>query len=180
MPNLGLHKIMMRAFRPLILVAIFQCLAPAAGAEPPLPQPEGPVVLTITGMIAVTNRDGAADFDRAMLADVGDRTIRTGTIWTEGQDAFAGPLLVRLLDRVGGHGTRLEATALNKYVSPIPVTEIGEDGPIVARLMNGEEIPVRQKGPLWIVYPFDTHPEFRNDSTYARSVWQLRSIHVTR
>jgi hypothetical protein len=39
-------------------------------------------------------------------------------------------------------------------------------------------MPVRDKGPLFVIYPFDAQPELRNAIYYSRSAWQLRSIEV--
>jgi len=44
--------------------------------------------------------------------------------------------------------------------------------------MNGNPITVRQKGPLWLIYPYDTNPEYKSEVTYSQSVWQLKSIDV--
>ena len=37
---------------------------------------------------------------------------------------------------------------------------------------------LRDKGPLWIVYPFDSNPSYSTEVTYARSIWQLDRIEV--
>jgi hypothetical protein len=39
-------------------------------------------------------------------------------------------------------------------------------------------IPVRTKGPLFIVYPFDSKAELRSATYYERSAWQLKSLTV--
>ena len=49
---------------------------------------------------------------------------------------------------------------------------------VLALKMNGEPIPVRTKGPLFIVYPFDTKPELKSNKYFERSAWQLKSIAV--
>jgi hypothetical protein len=37
---------------------------------------------------------------------------------------------------------------------------------------------VRDKGPLFVIYPFDARPELRGAVYYSRSAWQLRTIDV--
>jgi len=37
---------------------------------------------------------------------------------------------------------------------------------------------VREKGPLWIVFPYDESSEFRTDYVYSQSVWQLSRLDV--
>jgi hypothetical protein len=31
---------------------------------------------------------------------------------------------------------------------------------------------------LWIVYPYDRSPDYQSETIYARSIWQLRRIHL--
>ena len=45
-------------------------------------------------------------------------------------------------------------------------------------MLDGTPMPVRDKGPLFAVYPFDAQPELRNAVYYSRSAWQLKSIEV--
>jgi hypothetical protein len=49
---------------------------------------------------------------------------------------------------------------------------------IVAHRMNDKPIPVRTKGPLFIVYPFDSKAELQSTRFYGRSAWQLKSLTV--
>jgi hypothetical protein len=44
--------------------------------------------------------------------------------------------------------------------------------------MNGESIPVKTKGPLFIVYPYDTNKELQSTVYYERSAWQLKSLSI--
>ena len=37
---------------------------------------------------------------------------------------------------------------------------------------------VREKGPLWIVYPYDSNIAFQTETIYARSIWQLDRISI--
>ena len=39
-------------------------------------------------------------------------------------------------------------------------------------------MPVRDKGPLWAVYPLDGHPELNNEGTHAKMIWQVRRLDV--
>jgi len=167
-------------FVPAMLALLF-CIAPipqVAGAAT-LPQPEGEVVLTLSGQIATPNDpSGSALFDLAMLAALEPVTISTSTIWTQGVQEFTGVRLSRLLAAAGASGTVLHALALNDYAVDIPATDAVEDGPIVAYLLNGKPMPLREKGPLWIIYPFDAKNEYQSEVTYSRSIWQLDRIVV--
>jgi hypothetical protein len=49
---------------------------------------------------------------------------------------------------------------------------------LLARLIDDKPIPVREKGPLFVIYPFDSDPSLRTPLYYSRSVWQVKSIDV--
>jgi len=148
--------------------------APAAALEPAA----GEVVLTITGQIAHSNADGAAVLDLAMLSAMEPVTFETSTVWTEGVQTFVGVELVDLLALVGAQGAKLRASAINDYAVDIPSSDAVEGGPIVAFMRNGAPMSVREKGPLWIVYPYDAVPEYQSELIYSRSIWQLDRIEV--
>lgn len=158
------------------VLSAFLFVGPAAGES--LQAPTGPVILTVVGQISEHNQGETAVFDLETLRAVGEVTLTTSTIWTNGETTFEGVSLIRLLERVGAHGSMLEARALNDYSVEIPLSDIVEDGPILAYRMNGTTMSVRDKGPIWIIYPYDQDPAYRTESTFARSVWQLSVIEV--
>src|SRR5438876_12434426 len=80
-----------------------------------LPEPADKPILTVTGKISVTNKDGTAQFDRAMLEALGEASFSTSTPWYDGPRKFAGVPLAKLLDAVGASGDHIVATALNDY-----------------------------------------------------------------
>lgn len=165
--------------RMFIQTLAFAALAALPLAAQDLAAPEGEVILTVSGEISATNAEGAAEFDLAMLEALGTETIETTTIWTEGPQAFEGVSLKALAEAVGMEGATLRATAINDYAVEIPLTDAVEGGPIVAYRMNGAEMSVRDKGPLWIVYPYDASADYRTEVIYSRSIWQLDRIVVT-
>nr|WP_255522161.1 molybdopterin-binding protein [Paracoccus sp. NBH48] len=74
----------------------------------------------------------------------------------------------------------VSAVAINDYAVQIPVDEVTADYPIVAFQQNGQAMSVRDKGPLWVIYPYDSDPALQSEVTYARSIWQLVRIEVVR
>ena len=148
-----------------------------AGADT-LQVPTGDVVLSVTGNIATTNNGDAAEFDEAMLRALGETTFETTTIWTDGVQTFTGVSLKTLLDALGVEGGTLEAKALNDYAVEVPVSDAVDGGPIIAYARNGKPMSIRDKGPLWIVYPFDTNPDYASETIYSRAIWQLDRIDV--
>ena len=73
----------------------------------------------------------------------------------------------RLMKRVGASGERVLADALNDYSTEIPVEDFANYSVILALKRNGEYMPVRDKGPLFIVYPFDSNPELKSQNFYS-------------
>lgn len=163
-------------FRATVLTLALS-VACATAAEP-LPPPRGDVVLTVTGAIGETNRPGAAEFDLEMLRSLGEVTLVTSTIWTEGPQQFRGVPLRAVLDRVGAAGSLIEASALNDYLIEIPASDAVAGGPIIAFEQNGMPLSVRDKGPLWVIYPYDADEAWRSEVIFARSIWQLTDLDV--
>ena len=144
----------------------------------PLATPRNKVVLSLTGRVARTNAAGRADFDMDMLAALPQRQVITHTPWHQGEQTFTGPLLRDVLSEAGADGGTLVAVALNDYRCEIPVEDTRQFDVILARLHDGEPMRVRDKGPLFVVYPFDSDPRLRTERYYARSAWQLRTLIV--
>jgi hypothetical protein len=158
----------------IVAAALF---APAAFAQS-LGSPSGDILLTVSGEIAVTNRDGTAVFDRAMLEALPVVEFTTTTTWTDGPQTFTGVGLHDLMETLGVEEGTLRAHAVNDYAVDIPVDDAVEGGPIIAYLLNGAPMSVRDKGPLWIVYPYDSNRDYRTEVIYSRSIWQLERMEV--
>jgi len=163
------------ALRTFALVLFVLFSGPPAWALDP---PKGPVILSITGRIQKPNKDGRADFDMAMLERLPQHSFTTRTPWHTGPTQFSGPLLREVLAAAQASGDKITATALNDYRTEIPFEDARQQQVIVALLMNGKPMPVRDKGPLFIIYPFDSHAALRSELYYNRSAWQLRRLVV--
>ena len=150
--------------------------APALAA--PLAKPNGKVVLTISGLIGNTNNGDKAEFDMPMLEALGTTSFTTKTPWYKDPVTFSGVPMSKLLDTVGAKGSSLTVTALNDYATDIPFEDFKAHPVILATKRDGNYMPVRDKGPLFIVYPFDSDAQLRSDRYYVRSAWQLRSLIV--
>lgn len=138
--------------------------------------PAGEVMLTVTGNVVQTNAEGAAQLDLALLEALDQTTVETSTIWTDGVQTFEGVSLAALIAELGITGETLRATAINDYTVEVPLSDAIEGGPIIAYRLNGETMSVRDKGPLWLVYPFDDNADYRTEVIYSRSIWQLDRI----
>ncbi|MEQ9608911.1 MAG: molybdopterin-dependent oxidoreductase [Kiloniellaceae bacterium] len=160
--------------------ALFAVLAAPAvgGAGALLGSPQGEPLLSVAGSIANTNAQGTAVFDREMLAALPQHEIRTSTEWTDGVKVFRGPLVRDLLAAVGASGETVVATAVNDYAVQIPLSDFSSYPVVLAMSMDGEVLSLRNKGPLWIVYPRDDHAELRKSEMNSRWIWQLRSLEI--
>jgi hypothetical protein len=150
-------------------------VAPWASALDAAP---GKIVLTITGPLGHPNAGTHADFDMAMLEKLPQHSFTTSTPWYTRPMTFTGPLLRDVLAAAGAKGVLLRAVALNDYKIDIPAADAEAFDVIVARLLDGKPMAVRDKGPLFIVYPFDSRSELRSERYYSRSAWQLRTVEV--
>src|SRR6266700_3366257 len=94
--------VMIAEVRPLFaeLFGAFALFASNFTGAASLPKPADKPILTVTGKISVTNKDGAAQFDRAMLEALGETSFSTSTPWYDGPRKFEGVPLAKLLDAV--------------------------------------------------------------------------------
>lgn len=143
-----------------------------------LAPPGGSVVLTVRGKLKRSNQGDHAAFDMAMLEAVPQHSFSTKTPWFKEPRKFTGPLLRDVLAMVGAHGSTLRLSALNDYRIDVPADDARRFDVTLARLIDDRPITVREKGPLFMIYPFDSDSALRNPVYYSRSVWQLKTIDV--
>ena len=131
-------------------------------------------------LLSVRSASGKGrDFSMPMLEQLPQRDIVTATPWYARPRTFTGPLLRDLLTAAGTKGSRLKAIALNDYAVEIPVADALTYDVVVARLLDKQPMPRRDKGPLFIIYPFDDHADLRTQLYFTRCAWQLRHIVVS-
>ena len=143
-----------------------------------LAAPQGTPILTVTGAISEKNAGEAATFDMAMLKALPGRVTETETPWTKGRVRFEGPLGSALLQAIGATGTTLRIVALNDYAVDVPAEDFRKWPVILAVSRDGKPMSVREKGPIFVIYPFDLDPSLYNEKIFARSAWQVKSIEV--
>ncbi len=161
----------------IVLVAL--AVAFSSGPLAAFEQPTGRVILEIGGKITHSNDgDGGAVFDREMLEELGLTEIVTDTPWTKGLVRFEGVLVRDLLKAVGATGTSIRAIAINDYAVNIPLEDFEKYPVILALKMNEQYMRVREKGPLWVIYPWHDNPDLRTEVYHSRSIWQLKHIVV--
>ena len=131
----------------VLAVVAFVANAAVAMADS-LPVPQGRVLLTVTGAIDNTNVDGTAQFDRAMLEALGANDQNV-----------------------------VRAAAINDYRVEIPVSDAAEHEVVIALEHNGKPMRVRDKGPMWIIYPIE-QSEVKDSEFNSKMIWQLSTLHI--
>lgn len=159
----------------VMLLSLAVCAQVWAGE---IPSPAGKVLLTVSGNIENTNEDGNAVFDIASLEKLGTVSFQTTSPWYNGRTTFTGIPLQKLMDYVGAKGSVVKVTALNDYTTVVPLSDFKKYNTILALKINGEYMRIRDRGPLFIVYPYDSMPELNNQIFYSRSAWQVSSMNI--
>lgn len=161
-----------------VLICLMLPLTTANAADDAMVAPTGRVILTVSGKIGAKNAGDTAQYDIDMLRALPAHSVSTTTIWTEGVHVFTGVPLALLLDELGSSSSTLRALAINDYAIEMPVTDLQEQAPILAYEMDGQTMHRRDKGPLWIIYPYDSSPDYQTGLVYSRSVWQLDRLEL--
>ena len=164
--------------RQSILAAALTVSALLCGPSFALDTPSGRTVLTISGAIGLKNAGEVARFDMKMIEALPQHSFTTRTPWFDRPVQFTGPLLADVLAAVKAQGGSIRASAINDYTITIPMADASAHQVIVARLLDGKPMAVRDKGPLFVIYPFDSDAALRTSVYYERSIWQLKSLDV--
>jgi hypothetical protein len=164
-------------FKGLVAAAAATISFSMAATAEQLPMPTGEVILTVSGAIGKTNSQAGAKFDLDLLRALQWVEVNTFTSFTDGMQTFEGPRLSSLLDFVAASGTIIGASAINDYFVDIPVTHAENQGVVLAIFQNGKEMTVRDKGPIWVIYP-QSEEEAKLKRFDNEMIWQLISMEI--
>jgi len=103
--------------------------------------------------------------------------IKTSTPW-HAVTTFSGVSGVDFIRVTGATGQTIVARAANEYQTRIPLSDLTDLGVLFVTRMNGKRISLREKGPVFIIYPFDQNPEVKSEIYYGRSIWQLVEMRI--
>lgn len=150
--------------------AVFASVLALAGAAPA----QAEILLTLTGADGETTT-----LSRKELEAMPQVSIATETEFTDGIVTFRGPLAREVLDTVEvGSDDIVRFTAANDYYVDIPVSDFEEYDVILAMSADGTELSLRDKGPLWLIYPFSDHRALADPIYIARLIWQVIAVEV--
>lgn len=105
------------------------------------------------------------------------QTVVTANEFAEGEVAYRGPLARDVLDRL--ELDELETVrfiAANDYYVDVPTSDLREYDVILAMEADGKRLSLRDKGPLWLMYPISDHPELNDPLYISRLIWQVVRI----
>ncbi|UOA16537.1 hypothetical protein [Sulfitobacter dubius] len=130
-------------------------------------------------ILTISTPEQSASFTLEELLEMPQTTVVTKNDYVDHPAAFQGPLLRAILEtfEIDRHAD-LNMIALNDFNSTVPAADAFDYDVILAVLRDGEGMTVRNKGPIWVIYPMDEHPELRDDAYNNRLVWQLKEISV--
>ncbi len=135
-----------------------------------------PVVLTITTPAAAAPT--VVSFNIKLIKSLPQRTFATKTPWYKDPVKFTGPLLRDVLAAAKVKGEVINAVALDDYQAKIPFSDARDYDVILAHQMDGKTLTAKDKGPLFVVYPYDSKAELQAVRFYERSIWQLKALRV--
>lgn len=130
------------------------------------------VLTTVDGLNVTHN------LDMEQLQELDSTSFVTSTIWTDGEVTFEGVDLDVLLEHLELEDGALELIASNDYFVEIPVADLLGSEALLAYHKDGAPMSRRNKGPLWLVYPYDSDVKYQSETYYARSIWQVVKIKV--
>jgi hypothetical protein len=156
-----MNKQMFRLARNMMAVVIL--------ALPNASYAEGLLTVTVDGISEVLTFDDLLAMPQAKVITKND--------YVDDKVEFSGPALRDLIVKYNiGRKDTLILRALNDFSVKIPAADAYEYNVILALFSDGETMSIRDKGPIWVIYPMDDHEELRDDSYNSRIIWQLTSI----
>ena len=133
-------------------------------------------------IVSGTNKDGervSIELTAEDFADMEQVTVKTTNDYVDDVTTFSGPLFRSALSEIiFGPDSNINVTASNDYRTASPAQEILDYDVILATTMNGVELTLRDRGPVWIIYPMSDNPELQDAKFNDRLVWQLIKVDV--
>ncbi len=156
---------------------------------------EGPVILTVTGSVANSNRGpldpeydkllafNNVEFDRAMAFDIDAlqalHQVEVTTDFPKGgpQVTFSGPALADVLAAAGGSGDTIMIQAIDGYAVEVPADEMLGAGAVVALGRDGKLFGIGDFGPTQVIFPRSEREDLA-DMPDDWWIWQIYHISV--
>lgn len=170
-----ISKTVLAIFLLVVLLFAFQKESSASGV---LPKPSQRVVLNVTGNISKQNIAGGIALDRAMLESMKTHRFKTKTHWDPKPQEFEGVLVSDFLRYTGAKSKDFKATAYDDYQVSIKDVDFDKYPIILAYKLNGKYMSLRNKGPIWLMFPWDDYPELKTTLNHTMSIYQVKEIDI--
>ena len=140
-------------------------------------QAASPVVVTVTGQIASTNRGPFDPFGDALFGALGEQferafaltlddlaalpqeTVKVGYPTWPGPVTVSGPTLASVLAAAGAEGSQVMVQAVDGYAPSFKISEVRAGSFILATSMGGEPLALGGRGPAWLVFPAGSYED---------------------
>ncbi|MFG0832048.1 molybdopterin-binding oxidoreductase [Aeromonas bivalvium] len=133
------------------------------------------VLLTVSGA-GCCGGAGVAHYTAAALAALPQSELVTATPWTQGKHSYRGVLFKTLIDSLGLRSGQFKVSAINDYWTLLPGADLDAYPVLLATEQDGKALTLRNKGPVWVVYPLSDHPELDREQYHSQMVWQVNRI----
>jgi len=157
---------------------------------------DGPVVLTVTGQIASTNRGPFDPFSDALFGVVGEEFERAHAFTRAALDALpqetvtvgypnwpapvtvTGPTLASVLDAAGAEGSEVLVQAVDGYAPSFSIAEVRAGNFVLATSIGGAPLAIGGRGPAWLVFPPGSYEgqTAEDDSGLAWAVFHIKVV----
>lgn len=129
-------------------------------------------------VLTVEGPDKTVSLTLADLEAMPANEVSTETIWTDKRHTFSSVLFKDLMAKLNVEtaGKKVTMIALNDYSIEVDVDTLIKHNAFIAYAMDGKKMRIRDKGPLWVLYPFSDQPEINIPPFQAHSIWQLKTI----
>ncbi len=142
-----------------------------------------PVAAFAQDILSVMGPDGTAvkTYSLEQLDALEQTTYVTKNPFIDGTSEFSGPL-ARVVFADAGQDmpkdAQVRVSAINDYKIDMPLSDILDYDVMLATRRDGQPMSLREKGPIWIMYPISDHLELEDEAINSRLVWQTKSIQV--
>lgn len=114
---------------------------------------------------------------RKDLESLPQTTFTTSTPWTKGIHTYQGPKLNLITAQLPQLVNTIRVYAMNGYSYDIDIDALQTYPFILALQQDSKNMTLRNKGPLWILVPFDQNPQFTShEELLNQLVWQVNKI----
>lgn len=144
-------------------------------------QAQQPNVLSVLGDIKLDGHQyHQLDFTLDELQALPQAEINTITPWTTESHRYRGVDLVLWFNQLfeSRRINSITLEALNNFSVTVDWSKIKSFTPVLAWQDNGKVMSRRDKGPLWLMLPFDRVPKLQQAEFLHFMAWQIRVIRV--